>query len=117
MKSFFTYYFLTLVFYLVEITIFALLFNSWKFDIFWLNIMLRSVLAIIFSIFVRNLIFTKTTFFYAKIFVLILLNPFLSSLLLKLLIVFSLPIEVLLVKFLSDLLTSILIFFILKKIS
>ena len=117
MKSFFVYYFLTLLFYLVEISLFAIFYVSWRYDIFWLNITLRSFLVIIFSIIVRNLIFTTTRHFYLKFFILALFNPLLSSALLKLFTLSLLSIEVLVLKFVADLVNSILIFLILKKIS
>ena len=117
MKSFFVYYFLTLLFYLVEISLFAIFYVSWRYDIFWLNITLRSFLVIIFSIIVRKLIFTTTRHFYLKFFILVLFNPLLSSALLKLFTLSLLSIEVLVLKFVADLVNSILIFLILKKIS
>lgn len=117
MKSFLTYYLLTLLFYLVEISIFSFLYASWQYDVFWLNITVRSILVIIFSIIIRKLVFDKTKYFYLKFFVLVLLNPLLSSLLLKLFTLLLLSIEVLLLKFVADLITSVFIFCILKKVS
>lgn len=117
MKSFFVYYFLTLLFYLVEISLFSIFYISWRYDIFWLNITLRSLLVIIFSILIRNLIFTTIRHFYLKFFILVLFNPLLSSTILKLFTLPLLSINVLVLKFFADLITSILIFLILKKIS
>ena len=117
MKSFSIYYFLTLLFYLVEISLFSFLYTSWQYDVFWLNITVRSILVIIFAIIIRKLIFNKTKHFYLKFFVLVLLNPLLSSLILKLFTLFLLSIEILLLKFVADLITSLFIFRILKKVS
>ena len=117
MRAFLTYYLLTLAFYLVEIAVFASLYASWNYDVFWLNIAIRLFLILIFSIIVRNLIFTGTKYFYIKFSVLVLLNPLMSSSLLKILTIFFLPTGIIVLKILTDLITSLLMFFVLRKIS
>ena len=117
MKSFLIYYILTLAFYLVEIITFVYLYSSWQYDVFWLNLTLRLILVLIFSIVISNLIFATTKYFYVKFSVLVLCNPFLSSVLLKLFLLSLLSINVLILKFVADLITSIFIFYVLKKIA
>jgi len=117
MKHMLSYYLLTLGFYLIEVFVFSMAYDGWEFDVFWLNMAIRVVLASFFAIIVRSVIFSETRHFYLKFFVLILFSPLLSSLLLKLLTTIYPLIGVIYFKILSDLITSFLVFLSLKKIA
>ena len=117
MKDLIKYYSLTLFFYAIEITIFKITHSLWLYDIFWLNLSIRTVLVFFFSIIVRNTIFKNSEFFYAKIFGLILFSPVLASLVIKILTLIYPFVSVIILKLIGDLLSSILVFFILKRIS
>ena len=67
MNHFFKYYSLNTIFYLSEIVIFIFIYPSWPFDIFWFNIILRFLSAILFAIFARILIFNDANNFYKKL--------------------------------------------------
>ena len=115
MKDLLNYYLLTFAFYLIEILLFTNIYAVWKHDIFWLNILIRFTLALVFSIIVRNIIFNGVNHFYLKYFVLVLFNPLLSSSLLKLSTIFFPMLGVVILKILTDLISSLFIFFTLKK--
>lgn len=115
MKDLLNYYLLTFVFYLVEILLFTKIYSVWKYDIFWLNVLIRFTLALVFSIIVRRVIFKGVRYFYLKFFVLVLFNPLLSSSLLKLSTIFFPMLGVVILKILTDLISSLFIFFTLKK--
>jgi hypothetical protein len=117
MKDLIKYYSLTLIFYAIEITIFKITHTSWVYDIFWLNLLLRTVLVFFFSIIVRNTIFKDSKFFYAKIFGLILISPVLASFVIKLLTLIYPLVSLVILKLIGDLISSILVFIILKRIS
>ena len=108
---------LTLVFYLAEIITFISVYETWKYDIFWLNIIIRAVLVFFFAIAVRNIIFKGSKNFYIKFLGLIILNPLISSLSLKMLSIGYPLIEILILKILADLISSVLVFLTLKKIA
>ena len=117
MKDFLIYYSLVLTFYIIEIIFFSIAYESWEHDVFWLNMGIRSVLVFIFSILVKNIIFQKTEYFYIKFSVLVVLNPLLSSLILKLFTVIYPLIAIIVLKFLADLICSFIVFFAMKKLS
>lgn len=109
------YYSLNLVFYLIEIFLFKHFYLDWSYDIFWLNTGLRAFLSIFFSILVRKIIFRESKNFYSKIFLIVLLNPIASSLLLKILIGLNPLIEIWILKIIGDIFISLIAFIILKK--
>jgi hypothetical protein len=113
---FIKYYGLTLIFYILEIFIFKYALDLWMYDIFWLNILIRVILVIVYAFIVRNLLFSAARNFYTKFSILILLNPLVSSTLLKILIVSGEEFDVILLKIFADLVTSILVYKILRKI-
>jgi len=117
MKDLIKYYSLTLFFYAVEITIFKITHGLWIYDIFWLNLSIRTVLVFFFSIIVRNTIFKDSEFFYAKIFGLILISPVLASFVIQMLALAYPLVSVVILKLIGDLISSILVFIILKRIS
>ncbi len=117
MNNFIKYYSITLVFYLLEIIIFQTAINSWIYDIFWLNMLIRTVLVFFFSIIIKNMIFIDSKFFYAKFLVLILISPIAASSLLKLLTILYPMTLIIALKFVSDLISSLVLFFILKKVA
>ena len=117
MNHFFKYYSLNTIFYLSEIVIFIFIYPSWPFDIFWFNIILRFLSAILFAIFARILIFNDANNFYKKFFFLSVINPILSSGLLKLFSVIYIGTDIALLKIISDFCISIVLFYALKKIS
>ena len=111
------YYSLTIVFYLLEIALFQIALSSWVYDIFWLNIILRTVLVFFFSIIVRNTIFKDSKFFYIKFIGLILASPIAASSLLKLLTILYPMTLIIGLKIIADLITSIMVFFVIKKVA
>tara|TARA_B100000768_G_C11058144_1_gene281245 strand:- start:248 stop:601 length:354 start_codon:yes stop_codon:yes gene_type:complete len=117
MTVFIQYYLLTLIFYIFEIIIFKFLLNIWIIDIFWLNISIRVVLVSFFSITIRSLLFKESKNFYMKFLILVTINPFISSLFLKILVLFNGDLEVIINKIIADLFTSLIMFFLLKKIA
>tara|TARA_B100000900_G_scaffold409436_1_gene425368 strand:- start:2539 stop:2886 length:348 start_codon:yes stop_codon:yes gene_type:complete len=115
MRDIVFYYLINLFFYIVEITSFSFLIISWPYDIFWLNTFLRGFISIFFTITVRKIIFKDKDDFYLKIFLIILLNPFASSTMLKILIGIFDYIEIWILKIIGDIFVSIIAFIILKK--
>ena len=117
MRDLIKYYSLTIIFYVIEITLFISFYKIWVCDIFWLNLMLRTALVAFFSVIVRNVIFKDSKNFYIKFLGLIVLSPFSASLFLKLLTIFFPTVLVVMLKLVSDLISSILVFLALKKIA
>jgi hypothetical protein len=115
MNNFFNYYFLTFIFYLCEIFLFKLILQVWIYDIFWLNIFLRSIFATIFSIIIRNTIFKDSKLFYIKFTVVAIANPLVSSTLLKLFSTIYPITPIIGLKLMSDLIVSIWLYFVLKR--
>tara|TARA_B100000768_G_scaffold182020_1_gene208490 strand:- start:3778 stop:4131 length:354 start_codon:yes stop_codon:yes gene_type:complete len=117
MNDLIKYYSLTIVFYLLEIALFQIALSSWVYDIFWLNMILRTVLVFFFSIIVRNTIFKDSKFFYIKFIGLILASPIAASSLLKLLTILYPMTLIIGLKIIADLITSIMVFFVIKKVA
>ena len=115
MKDFFFYYLINLFFYIIEITSFSFFIIVWPYDIFWLNTILRGFISIFFTITVRKIVFKERDDFYLKIFLIILLNPFASSTMLKILMEIFDYIEVWILKIVGDIFVSLIGFIILKK--
>lgn len=115
MRDIVFYYLINFFFYIVEITSFSFLVISWPYDIFWLNTFLRGFISIFFTITVRKIIFKDRDDFYLKIFLIILLNPLVSSTMLKILIGIFDYIEIWILKIIGDIFVSIIAFIILKK--
>jgi len=116
MSDLIKYYSITLVFYLLELIIFQTALSSWVYDIFWLNMLIRTILVFFFSILIKNMIFVDSKFFYVKFLGLILINPIAASSLLKLMTILYPMTLIIILKFISDLISSLVVFFILKKI-
>ena len=114
-EGFFFYYLINLFFYIIEITSFSFFITVWPYDIFWLNTILRSFISIFFTITVRKIVFKDMDDFYLKIFLIILLNPFASSTMLKILMEIFDYIEVWILKIVGDIFVSLIGFIILKK--
>jgi hypothetical protein len=115
MNDLIKYYGLTLVFYIVEIGVFAIVYKGWEYDVFWLSLAIRLFLVSIFSVVVRKLIFPDTKGFHVKFGALVVLNPMFSATLLKLLSLFLPLVDVLILKFFADAASSLLVFIALKK--
>lgn len=115
MRDIVFYYLINFFFYIVEITSFSFLVISWPYDIFWLNTFLRGFISIFFTITIRKIIFKDRDDFYLKIFLIILLNPLVSSTMLKILIGIFDYIEIWILKIIGDIFVSIIAFIILKK--
>ena len=111
------YYSISLVFYLFEIILFQAALGSWIYDIFWLNMLLRTVLVFFVSIIFKKTIFKDSKFFYVKFLVLVLASPIAASSLLKLLTILYPMTLIVALKFISDLILSFVVFFTLKKIA
>ena len=117
MNDFIKYYVITLVFYLIEIIAFQIALSSWNYDIFWLNMLLRTILVFFFSIVIKNTIFKDSKFFYARFLGLILISPIAASSLLKLMTILNPTTLIIFLKFMSDLISSFIVFYVLRKIS
>jgi len=116
MRELFVYYFLSAIFYFAEIILFSLVYKDWYYDIFWLNILLKTISLIMFALTSRWIIFYKAQHFYKKFFAIqAILNPIFASVLLKMLILLTPTNNVVIIKFISDLFTSIVFFKVLKK--
>tara|TARA_B100000963_G_scaffold350154_1_gene360062 strand:- start:9448 stop:9801 length:354 start_codon:yes stop_codon:yes gene_type:complete len=116
-REFIKYYSLTIIFYLFEVALFHYLLKVWVYDIFWLNMLLRMILVAFFSIIVRNTIFKNSKFFYIKFLGLILINPLVASMLLKILTILYPISTIIFLKVISDLISSLITFIALKKIA
>lgn len=117
MNHFLKYYFITFIFYLIEILSFINLYPVWIFDIFWLNAVLRFFLVIIFAITVRKTLFKDTINFYLKFFSLVTLSPFFASLFLKIAFLIFDDYGVIIIKVSADIASSIILYIFLKRIS
>ena len=119
MKNIIHYYLFVSLYYFAEITLFFLVFPFWNFDIFWLNLSLRGIFVILFALTLQRFIYRSTSGFYRKFFLLAILNPLFSSILLKILIVafWKIDNQILYIKIISDALNSLLFYFFLKKIT
>ena len=115
MNDLIRYYVLMLAFYIVEVGVFALVYEGWEYDGFWLSLAIRLFLNSIFSVVVRKLVFPDTKGFHAKFWTLVVLNAMFSSTLLKLLSLFLPLVDMLLLKFFADVTSSLLGFIALKK--
>lgn len=111
------YYFITIIFYIIELLVFSFTINLWLSDLFWLNLIIRFIIVIFFTIFIRKIIFYEAENFYRKIFILLALNPLIASLFLKLFITALGGISILFIKFLADVVNSLLFYLILKKVT
>ena len=114
LKDIFIYYFINLSFYIVEIISFILLYTIWPFDVFWLNASLRGLLSLFFAIAVRNTVFKNSKNFYLKFYILVLISPFASSIMLEVLMR-TLNFEIWILKIFGDLIVSIATFLVLKR--
>ena len=113
-KDVFIYYLINLSFYIVEIISFIFLYSTWAYDVFWLNAGLRGLLSVFFAIIVKNIVFKESKNFYLKFSTLVLVSPFASSVMLKILIT-ALNHEIWILKIFGDLIVSIATFIILKR--
>ena len=111
------YYFITIIFYIIELLVFSLTVNLWQSNVFWLNLIIRFIIVIFFTIFIKKIIFYKAENFYRKIIILLALNPLIASLFLKLFIATLGGISILFIKFLADVVNSLLFYLILKKVT
>ena len=111
------YYFITIIFYIIELLVFSFTINLWLSDLFCLNLIIRFIIVILFTIFIRKIIFYEAENFYRKIFILLALNPLIASLFLKLFIAALGGISILFIKFLADVVNSLLFYLILKKVT
>ena len=99
---------------MVEIISFILLYPIWPFDVFWLNASLRGLLSLFFAITVRNTVFKNSKNFYLKFYILVLISPFASSIMLEVLMR-TLNFEIWILKIFGDLVVSIATFVVLKR--
>lgn len=117
MKQVIKYYFITIIFYIIELSAFSFAINLWHGNLFWLNLIIRFLIVIFFTIFIRKIIFYEAENFYRKIFILLALNPLIASLFLKLFIASISGLNILFVKLLADIINSLLFYLILKKVT
>lgn len=119
MKNILFYYLFISICYFAEITLFLLIFPLWDFDVIWLNLSLRAIFVVLFALTLQRYLYRSAVGFYRKFFLLAILNPLFSSILLKIFIVALWHIDNLLlyVKLLSDVINSLLFYYILKKIA
>ncbi len=115
METFLKYYAIAFIFYVAEIYIFKFSLSVWSYDIFWLNILIRSILSSLSAVILRKILFSNSANFYIKFAILIISSPLISSILLKVLLLNNL--DVIFTKIVADLLSSLIIFVLLKKIS
>lgn len=115
MGTFLKYYAITFIFYIAEIYIFKFSLSIWSYDIFWLNLVIRGLLASFFAVIARKILFANSANFYIKFALLIISSPLISSILLKVLLLNNF--DVIFTKIIADILSSLIIFVLLKKIS
>ena len=117
MKTFLSYYLLTVLFYFAELFIFSLLLDFWEYDIFWLNFFLKIISIALFAFTARQMIFPKAKNFYKKyLLVQGVINPLSASFLLKLLSLTFLSVDLVLLKFGSDIVNSFIFYLIIKTL-
>lgn len=108
------YYSFIIIFYIIEITLFFLLKDFYE-NIVLLNISIRSIFVIFSSSILKKMVFKESRYFYHGYYFIAAINPFISSLILFVMIYFFHE-GALILKFLADLITSFLSFYLLKKL-
>lgn len=111
------YYFITIIFYICELIVFNFTFNLWQGSIFWLNLIIRFLIVVFFTISIRKIIFYEAENFYRKIFILLALNPLIASLFLELFIAALNSLNILFIKLIADTINSLIFYLILKKVT
>ena len=111
MKDLIKYYLIIGPIYLIEVIIFYIsseVFNN----IYVLNFLIRGFFVLLTSLILKNIVFSNVKKFYSKFFILCILNPIFSSLLLGVFLS-AVLIDLVYAKLLADIVASVIFYFLL----
>ena len=114
MKGLIKYYLIIGPVYLIELILFYISSEFFN-NVYLVNLLIRGIFVILFSIILKNIVFTSVKNFYYKFLVLCIFNPIFSSLFLAIIFSISL-VDLVFAKLLADLMVSVLFYFLLLRI-